>query len=154
MRPRWEEIHFRRVNPISSSFSEWPGFRHSVSKSWKHQISHSARLLHSAGNFYGVAWHGLMKVKHTSMSKSSSILIALPNMKIYCITEANSHMFRILCSIDDSCFFSWGSEASISSRVRFRGMVIEGAREAKRVRGSRGCARVALLCSQCLLTRN
>lgn len=57
------------------------------------------------------------------MSKSSSILTALPKVKMYCMTEANSHMFRILWRSEGSCFFCSGSEASISSLVRFRGMM-------------------------------
>lgn len=34
VRPRCEEIHFRRHNPISNSFSEGSGLRHSASRSW------------------------------------------------------------------------------------------------------------------------
>ena len=61
------------------------------------------------------------------MSKSSSILTALPKVKMNCITEANSHILRILCKREGTCFFSSGSEASISSLDLLRGMM-EGIR--------------------------
>ncbi len=51
------------------------------------------------------------------MVKSSSILIALPNMKMYCMRFENSHMFRSRPSKLSSVA---GSDDSISSLLRFR----------------------------------
>ena len=55
------------------------------------------------------------------MARSSSILTALPNMKIYCMRFENSHIFRSLSRALDS---GAGSDASISSRPLFRGPII------------------------------
>lgn len=35
--PRWEETNFRRARPISRSFPEGPGLRHSDSNSYRHE---------------------------------------------------------------------------------------------------------------------
>lgn len=72
------------------------------------------------------------------MSKSSSILTALPKVKMYCMTEANSHIFRILCRREGSCLFCSGSEASISSLVRFRGMMEGLCAEREGTKGGEG----------------
>ena len=56
------------------------------------------------------------------MSKSSSILITLPKVKMNCITQANSHILRILCKRLVSL---GGSDDSTSSRPRFRGAILE-----------------------------
>ena len=55
------------------------------------------------------------------MVRSSSILTALPNIKIYCMRFENSHIFRSLSSMLDS---GAGSDASISSRPLFREPII------------------------------
>ena len=52
------------------------------------------------------------------MSKSSSIFMALPKMKMYCMRFANSQKFRSLVSKLCSCVGC--SEDSISSRPRLR----------------------------------
>ena len=55
------------------------------------------------------------------MSKSSSILTALPNMKMYCIRLENSHMSRSRASMFSCCGDCAGSaDDSISARPRFR----------------------------------
>ena len=53
----------------------------------------------------------------TSIVKSSSILTAFPNIKMYCMRFENSHMFRSLSSKLNSVA---GSDDSISSLPRFR----------------------------------
>ena len=57
----------------------------------------------------------------TSMVKSSSILTAFPNMKMYCIRFENSHIFRSLSSRLTSVA---GSEDSISSLPRLRDTIL------------------------------
>ncbi len=55
------------------------------------------------------------------MSKSSSIFTTLPKVKMYCMTQANSHMLRIFLR---RLVSAGGSDDSISSRSRFRGAIL------------------------------
>ena len=56
----------------------------------------------------------------TSIVKSSSIFMALPNMKMYCMRFENSHMLRSLSSkLRSGADSGAGSVDSISSRARF-----------------------------------
>ena len=55
------------------------------------------------------------------MSKSSSILTALPKMKMYCMIFANSHIFRSRGSKPGSAA---GSDDSISALPRFRDTIV------------------------------
>ena len=55
------------------------------------------------------------------MVKSSSIFTAFPNMKMYCMRFANSHMLRSRWSRLGS---GAGSDDSISSRPRFRETIL------------------------------
>jgi hypothetical protein len=122
-RPRNDDIHFSRVRPISSSFSEYVGFMHSSSKSYSQIISIHQAQKRSAVHC-GLGMDQAVKYRPTSMSKSLSILTARPKVWMNCITLANSHMFRIFVMRGVSCVgAAAGSAASISSLVRLRGMM-------------------------------
>ena len=67
----------------------------------------------------------------TSMSKSSSILTALPKMKMYCMRFANSHMFLSRVNSPGSCA---GCDDSISALPRFRETIVTKLKEINRRR--------------------
>ena len=104
--PRCDETYFSRASPISDSFSDGSGFRHSVSRSY------NADPLILIQQSWWNPKYGLLLTRRTSIVRSSSIFTALPNMKMYCMRFENSHIFRSRSSMLVSAV---GSEVSISA---------------------------------------
>jgi hypothetical protein len=107
VRPLCEDTNLSRARPISARTVEWV-FRHSISRSYK-------IILVSCDPARGVDVDSRGEIL-TSISKFSSILTALPKMKIHCARFANSHILRMRSRRPRSL---GGSTASISCRPRF-----------------------------------
>jgi len=82
---------------MSASFCDGSGLRHSVSRSC--QRTQINMILSLERPYHEPLLAGIDELAgrggtFTSIVKSSSILTALPNMKIYCMRFENSHMLR------------------------------------------------------------
>jgi hypothetical protein len=109
---------------MSASFCDGSGLRHSVSRSC--QRTQINMILSLERPYPEPLLAGIDELAgrggtFTSIVKSSSILTALPNMKIYCMRFENSHMLRSRSSRLSSVA---GSEDSISSLPRFRVIIL------------------------------
>ena len=147
VKPRCEEIHFRRQRPISNNLCEGSGFIHSSSRSYGSQYT-SAQMPSE-----GSCKHESINPIHarqcatparfqqgangrTSISNSSSIFMTFPNMAMYCIRLANSQLLLMRWSRPGSSGVCCSVAATASERLRFRDPIA-----AERGRSGRGGVR-------------
>lgn len=93
VRPRWEEMNFNSVRPMSKRRDSCGGLKHSVSSTCSsHRITTVSRPLELVLEKQQ-RWGELGK--RTSTSRSSGSFINLPNEKTYWDNAANSQRLRI-----------------------------------------------------------